>query len=303
MRAYPVVLAATTLIVVACGDDDSPTTSTTTDGSAMATSNSDPDQLYTSTVTVLESPEHGPQLCLGGVNESLPPQCGGPDIEGWNWDDAEGHESVSGTMWGVYTVVGRYLDGVFTLSEPPSVPNPDDPVSADAPQFETPCDEPDGGWQVVDEATATDAGMNDALDYANSQTEFAGAYLDQSINPALADEENMDAEDIEMAANDPTKLILNIRFTADVERHEQEIRKVWGGALCVSMAEHSTDELIAIQDELHNANPDVLGSGIDETSGYIDLQVIVDDGSLQAELDETYGPGVVVVQSALRPVS
>jgi hypothetical protein len=269
----------------------------------MATSNSDPDQLYTSTVTVLESPEHGPQLCLGGVNESLPPQCGGPDIEGWNWDDAEGHESVSGTMWGVYTVVGRYLDGVFTLSEPPSVPNPDDPVSADAPQFVTPCDEPDGGWQVVDEATATDAGMNDALDYANSQAEFAGAYLDQSINPALADEENMDAEDIEMAANDPTKLILNIRFTADVERHEQEIRKVWGGALCVSVAEHSTDELIAIQDELHNANPDVLGSGIDETSGYIDLQVIVDDGSLQAELDETYGPGVVVVQSALRPVS
>ncbi|MBA2438292.1 MAG: hypothetical protein H0V52_08080, partial [Acidimicrobiia bacterium] len=32
-------------------------------------------------VTVLESPDHGPQLCQG-VDLSYPPQCGGPDVVG-----------------------------------------------------------------------------------------------------------------------------------------------------------------------------------------------------------------------------
>jgi hypothetical protein len=73
-------------------------------------------------VTVLSSPAHGPQLC-SFLAESYPPQCEGPDIVGWDWSAVE-HESASGTSWGTYDVVGTFEDGVFTLTEPPSPPSP-----------------------------------------------------------------------------------------------------------------------------------------------------------------------------------
>src|SRR5690606_13734483 len=57
--------------------------------------------------TVLESPEHGPQLCHA-VMTSLPPQCGGIDLVGWDWGAVEGEESVSGTTWGSYQVTGTW---------------------------------------------------------------------------------------------------------------------------------------------------------------------------------------------------
>ena len=35
-------------------------------------------------VTILDDGE-GPELCLGAVAESWPPQCGGPPVLGWDW--------------------------------------------------------------------------------------------------------------------------------------------------------------------------------------------------------------------------
>jgi hypothetical protein len=61
--------------------------------------------VYQADALVLESPEHGPQLCRE-VASSYPPQCGGPDVLGWNWGAVEGEESASGTTWGSYRVVG-----------------------------------------------------------------------------------------------------------------------------------------------------------------------------------------------------
>ena len=52
---------------------------------------------HAGTGTVLQSPEHGPQICLGGVFTSLPPQCGGVPLAGWDWAVAEGEESANGT--------------------------------------------------------------------------------------------------------------------------------------------------------------------------------------------------------------
>jgi hypothetical protein len=69
-------------------------------------------------ITVLSSADHGPQLCAA-VEESLPPQCSGPDIDGWDWRTVE-HETASSTRWGEYRVVGTFAYGVFTLTEPPA---------------------------------------------------------------------------------------------------------------------------------------------------------------------------------------
>ncbi|MFW6091350.1 MAG: hypothetical protein ACODAF_05695 [Actinomycetota bacterium] len=281
------------LTAVACGENG-----TTTASEEPA----EPDRRYTATAMVLESPDHGPQLCLGGVNDSLPPQCGGPDIVGWSWEDVDEYETASGTTWGSYTVVGTYDGDAFTLTEPPRPPEqPEDPGDT-GPRLQTPCEEPPGGWQVVDQATATSEAMQEAIAYAAEQPDHAGTWLDQSINPALDEDADVAPEDREMLANDPTKLVLNFRFTGDLQRHEDEIRAIWGGALCVSAAEHTEAELRDIQRELSQEYSDrLLASSADTVTGHVDLRVILDDGSLQRELDERYGEGLVRVRSALQP--
>ncbi len=49
----------------------------------------------------------GPELCLGAVMTSLPPQCDGLPVAGWSWP-AAGTERASGVTWGSFVVVGRY---------------------------------------------------------------------------------------------------------------------------------------------------------------------------------------------------
>jgi hypothetical protein len=289
MRRLVSLIIFAGLVLAACGEDP-PVTSTEPPAGAD-------EQRYTATAVVLESPEHGPQLCLGGIATSLPPQCGGPDIVNWNWDDVVA-ESMAGTTWGSYTVVGTFDGERFTLTEPPSEPVADQGPERQ-PSFPTPCEEPPGGWVVVDEATTTHDAMYAAIEHAEAQPDHAGTWLDQSINPALQDE---DAADVEAAANDPARLVLNFRFTGDLDRHEREIREIWGGPLCVSLAEHTASQLHEIQRELHDLAPGLLSVGVDSVRGVVELHVIVDDGSLQQELNDRYGAGLVHVDSALTPV-
>ena len=77
----------------------------------------DPAQLYEADGIVLEDAGHGPELCLGGVLLSLPPQCGGVPLANWDWNAVDGEQSGSGTTWGEFHVVGTYDDGVLTVTE------------------------------------------------------------------------------------------------------------------------------------------------------------------------------------------
>jgi hypothetical protein len=74
--------------------------------------------------------------------DSLPPQCGGPDIKGWNWDAVADKESVNGTTWADVTVVGTFDGSTFTLTEPPSAIGKR-PVE-ETPDFSPACSEPEG---------------------------------------------------------------------------------------------------------------------------------------------------------------
>lgn len=291
MRGTILILGTVALIAAACGEQDAAVTATQP--------SADPDVRYIGTGLVLSSPDHGAQLCLGGVEESYPPQCGGPDVVNWNWDDVDGAETSAGSTWGHYTVVGTYDDQRFTLTEPARLPETPDTAPA-APDFSTPCEEPAGGWAVVDAETATLAAQDAAIAYASAQPDHAGIWVDQSINPAMAEGADLEDLDREMAANDPALLILNVGFTGDLERHERELRAIWGGSLCVSLAEHSEAELERIRAEVEGQTT-FLGSGIDGRTGRVELAVIVDDG-LQARFDEEYGAGLVVVNPALVPV-
>ena len=88
--------------------------------------------------------------------------------------------------------------------------------------------------------------------------------------------------------------------TDDPEGAEAALRKVWGGPLCVSVSEHTEAELVEIQDGLQGL-PGLLSSGPQLDKLMVD--VVWDDGTLQAWADAAYGEGLVVdpPRAATRP--
>ena len=65
-------------------------------------------------VTVMDT--GSPELCLGPVAESYPPQCGGPPLKGWDWAERRGtYEQSGGTRWGGYVVTGTFDGTAFTV--------------------------------------------------------------------------------------------------------------------------------------------------------------------------------------------
>lgn len=311
----PVALVAT-LALSACGTESAGSgagsTASTTTGNAnptggtgspstSATTNPLP-PLRAALATVLDAPGKGPQLCLGGVLTSLPPQCGGPVIDNWDWAKAPKHDSANGVRWGQYAVIGTYdaATSTFHLTKPVTTiedytgPRPRDPLTGQGPT--TPCPAPAGGWKVLDPAKTTQEAEDATLAAAAALSTYAGAWLDQSINPAdpAKEPEKM---------NDPAKLILNVKVIEAAAAAERTLRATWGGMLCVSEGGHTEAELLAIQEELStNTIPGLLGSGVDTQLSVVELQVIDDlDGRLQAGMDKKYGPGVVSVTSALLP--
>ncbi|WP_156925957.1 hypothetical protein [Glycomyces arizonensis] len=73
--------------------------------------------VYQGALTVLENEEHGPQLA-GVVAQSYPPQGGGLDVAGWDWEAVE-HDEAAGTRWGMYLVTGTFNGEAFELTEEP----------------------------------------------------------------------------------------------------------------------------------------------------------------------------------------
>jgi hypothetical protein len=241
---------------------------------------------YRGSGTVLESPDHGPQLCHSVAN-SYPPQCGGPDLIGWTWTEVDGEESANGSTWGAYEVTGTWDGESLTLTEPPGPAR----EPAEEPHPASPCPEPAGGWAVVDPAITNAATLSAVGDAARARPDFAGLWWDQPINGS-------------MAINDPTDLVVNVRIAGDVEAAERDLRSIWGGALCVSQAERPLAELAAIQAEIDATARTIgmLSSHVDNVIGIVAVEIVVDDAPLQEEYDVRYGPGTVVVDAWLQPV-
>ena len=163
--------------------------------------------------------------------------------------------------------------------------------------FKTRCPEPAGGWRVLDPGKTTQSSLDEALRVAASLDGYAAAWLDQSINPAYDDPASGETEG---RLNDPRKLILNVLVTGDPAQAEAALREVWGGSLCVSGTDHTEAELRQVQNGL-NKLPGMLGSS--DSLDHVEVQVLYDDGSLQAWADAAYGTGLVQVSSALEPVT
>lgn len=221
-------------------------------------------------VTVLD-PGTGPEMCLGAVAESYPPQCGGPAIEGFEWGDV-GFEEASGVTWGSYALTGTFDGTTFTATD--AIP------AALYDAMAEPQDEPLGAAcetpATTDTEKTTPEDMDATLAAASALPGYATAWL--------------------------TGTTINVAVTEDAAGAESALRETWGGQLCVTTVERTDADLNAINAELQTA----LGASLLTSGSFqpdtLDAQVVFDDGSIQDWADATYGEGLVRVSSALNPV-
>jgi hypothetical protein len=242
----------------------------------------------------------GPVLCLGGAADSLPPQCDGPEVSGWDWADHPEHESSGGARWGDFVLVGGWDGSTFTPTEARPATEEDWPRGDDGPPT-TPCEEPAGGWRVVDPATTSRAARNEVGRVAEGLPDYGLLSVDQSINPRWQDYLDGDwSMEVQQALNDPALTIVNVGVTGDPAAAEPRLREVWGGPLCVYRLANTLERLREVAVELQDL-PGGLGPQFGSISNRVELPVIHDDGSIQAWVDEEYGEDVVEVVSALAP--
>jgi hypothetical protein len=280
-KILALVVGSSALVLAACGASipaDAP----------PAVPKPAPDLLYEANGMVLDEKTRGPELCLGGILTSLPPQCGGVPITDWDWQAVEGEETMGGATWGSYHVVGTYDGETFRVTAVGPFENDQAETDTD---FATPCPEPPSGWTGLDHATQNDDAGAHA--YARSQPDYVTSWVTH----------------LEPAKLEFGPVIVNVVFTGDAERHEAEIEKVWDGPLCVIERDvPSAHALARIRKEVE-AGLDELGLRMLWSQGpgvepVIEIGVIVDvEGTAQAALDARYGPGVVRLVPALRPLS
>lgn len=251
--------------------------------------------------TVLESAEHGPQLCFS-VMESMPPQCGGIDLTDWDWAAVPSREQ-GGVRWAhSVQVTGTWSAGALELTEPPTAVA-DAATVPPAPDLRTRCPTPEGGWRPTDPALATEEARMAAMELATADPAYAGGWIDQSYLPEGAPPEQ---------ANDPTRYVLNLQFTSDIEAQESQVRRVWGGALCVTQAEPAHADLLRIREELigtsggtpaaDDAEPDYWSTSVNELDNRVDVVAMIAWWEQQQALDERYGAGTVQLAGWLTPL-
>ena len=219
-------------------------------------------------MTVLD-PGTGPQLCLGAIAESYPPQCSGLPLKDFDFGDV-GAEEASGVTWGSYAVTGTFDGTTFTATEstpaalydPIAMPTEEPPGPA--------CESP----ATTDPDLATPEAMDATLAAASALPGLAMTWLSGNT--------------------------INVAVAKDAAGAETTLRETWGGPLCVTTAERTEAELNTISQELQAELPSLLTSG-SMAADSIDAQVVFDDGAIQAWADQTYGEGLVTVTSALLP--
>jgi hypothetical protein len=227
-------------------------------------------EVRTSGLVMVLDDGDGPEMCLGGVAESYPPQCGGPALTDFDWGDV-GSEEASGVRWGSYALTGTYDGATFTVTD--AIPAALYDVMAEPEQepLAAACDDP----TTTDTAKATPEDMDATLAAASALPSYASAWL--------------------------TGNTINVAVTEDAAGAEAELRRTWGGMLCVTTVERTDADLNAVNEELQAALGEQLLTSGSLAPDSLDAQVVYDDGSVQEWADAAYGDGLVRVSSALVP--
>ena len=148
LRLLP-ALAPLLLLVAACGGgdtvarDQSPAEPTGPSGQAAPPALALPAEVRTATLAMVMDTGSGPEVCLGPIAESWPPQCSGPALLDWEWSEHEMHEKQGRIRWGSFAITGSWDGEALTASdaipaalydvmaqEPTTPADPDPAVSA-----------------------------------------------------------------------------------------------------------------------------------------------------------------------------
>lgn len=274
MRTFvPALLAPLVVFLAACGSSQQPAGNTGTDPA--------PGRLYQVSATVLEDESHGPMLCLGAMLLSLPPQCGDIPITNWDWRQVDA-EQMSGTTSGAYHLAGRYDGKAFTVIEIGPYDAKFRSPDGTYPDAASPCPDAAGGPQ--EDVHAADA-------YARSRPDYVTSWVTH------------------LDGRETGPVVLNVVFAGERERRGEAIWKAWSVPICeIERNVPTARELSRIRREVE-ASVDELGLQMLWSSGpdiksIIQIGVVADpEGKAQAILDARYGPGVVRLVPALRPVT
>lgn len=163
-------VAASILVLGACGSaTNEPTTVVPTTSPLLAPTAAPPVTAVppardpvTGVGTVIEKPGSPPELCLGPVAESFPPQCEGVPLSGWDWatnpPDAQSDAGTPVTRWGVYAVDGTFDGSTLTVSRAVSLALYDAMAEPSAPAVAPP-DLSTAEWDAVDAAVRAVPGL------------------------------------------------------------------------------------------------------------------------------------------------
>ena len=227
-------------------------------------------EVRTSGLVMVLDDGDGPELCLGAVAESYPPQCGGPSLADFDWGDV-GSEEASGVRWGSYALTGTFDGTTFTVTDAIPAALYDTMAAPEEEPLAAACDDP----TTTDTAKATPEDMDATLAAASALPTYASAWL--------------------------TGNTINVAVTEDAEGAKAELRNTWGGMLCVTTVERTDADLNEVNQELQAALGEQLLTSGSTSPDSLDATVVFDDGSIQEWADATYGDGLVRISSSLVP--
>ena len=119
------VLAPLLLALTACGGDETvarDTGSTDPADPAGPPALALPADVRTANLAMVMDTGKGPEVCLGPIAESWPPQCSGPALLGWDWSahpehEEQGNEKQGRIRWGSFAITGSWDGEALTATD------------------------------------------------------------------------------------------------------------------------------------------------------------------------------------------
>lgn len=118
-------LAPLLLALTACGGDETvarDTGSTDPADPAGPPALALPADVRTANLAMVMDTGKGPEVCLGPIAESWPPQCSGPALLGWDWSahpehEEQGNEKRGKIRWGSFAITGSWDGEALTATD------------------------------------------------------------------------------------------------------------------------------------------------------------------------------------------
>lgn len=223
-----------------------------------------------------------PELCLGAIRESYPPQCSGPALKGdFDWDEVV-FEEANGSRWTerTYTVRGLYdpadgEHGSFTLTAPVREAPQIQPPEVDFPQL---CDNPLAG-----------------------APEGADPIVEQASGEALWTE----AAKLPLVSGWVSGSTYNFLVQGDADAAFRQLRMGFDGGLCVQSSDAPAEaRRIEALDAVAAALPGQFLSGDPgSVTPELDLRVVIATPQVEATVREAVGEVPFTLTPVFTPVA